>query len=90
MTGADYIATVRLSTKDNETLAEVGETCERVPAESLPWLIEQGLVKTRQQIDAEQNAADLAAAKAALAEPDSRTFDDVITELDMPMTDDEE
>lgn len=44
MNGADYVATTRLSTKKNVTLADVGERCDRVPAESLPWLIEQGLI----------------------------------------------
>ena len=39
MNGADYRARVRLSTKDDTTLAEVGETCERVPASSLPGLL---------------------------------------------------
>ncbi len=39
MTGKDYVARVRLSTKADETLADVGETCERVPAASLPALL---------------------------------------------------
>jgi hypothetical protein len=39
MTGSDYRARVRLSTKDNATLAEVGESCTRVPASSLPLLL---------------------------------------------------
>jgi hypothetical protein len=44
MNGADYIATVRLSTKTNETLAEPGERCTRVPAEALAsWIVPQGL-----------------------------------------------
>jgi hypothetical protein len=42
--GRRYRAAVRLSTKTNETLAEVGETCERVPVTSIPWLLEQGLI----------------------------------------------
>lgn len=44
MNGADYVATVRLSTKENLTLAEPGQTCERVSASSLGWLAEQGLI----------------------------------------------
>jgi hypothetical protein len=44
MNGADYIATVRLSTKQNETLAEPGERCDQVPTASLEWLAEQGLI----------------------------------------------
>lgn len=44
LTGKDFVATVRLSTKANETLAEAGETCERVPESSWPALIAQGLM----------------------------------------------
>lgn len=44
LTGKDYRATVRLSSKDNVTLADVGETCERVPVASWSWLIDQGLM----------------------------------------------
>ena len=44
MNGSDYIAQVRLSTKSNETLAEPGEACHRVPDASLPWLVNQGLI----------------------------------------------
>ena len=42
--GAAFVATTRLSTLKDETLAEAGETCERVPASSLPWLLEQGQI----------------------------------------------
>jgi len=42
MTGSDYRATVRLSTPADETLADVGEVCDRVPEVSLGWLLEQG------------------------------------------------
>lgn len=45
MTGSDYIARVRLSDREDTTLAEVGQTCERVPDDSLPWLAEQGLIE---------------------------------------------
>lgn len=45
MNGVDYIATVRLSNKADETLAVMGEPCDRVPASSLPWLLEQGLIE---------------------------------------------
>lgn len=37
--GKNFRALRRLSTKDNLTLAEVGETCERVPVSSLGWLL---------------------------------------------------
>ena len=43
-TGADYVATVRLSAVDNRTLAEPGETCAKVHSDSLWWLAEQGLI----------------------------------------------
>lgn len=46
MNGADYIATVRLSDKGDDTLAAPGESCDRVPPASLPWLLEQGLIVT--------------------------------------------
>lgn len=42
--GAAYVAVVRLSDKQNRTLAEPGESCARVPASSLPWLVAQGLI----------------------------------------------
>lgn len=45
MTGADYLATVRLSDREDRTLAAPGELCERVPAESLAWLLQQGLIE---------------------------------------------
>lgn len=37
--GANFRARVRLSTKDDVTLALVGETCERVPISSLAGLL---------------------------------------------------
>jgi hypothetical protein len=56
MNGAKYIATVPLTTKGGELLAGVGDTCERVPVESLSWLIEQGLIKTADDIITEDAA----------------------------------
>lgn len=44
MNGNDYVATKRLSLKDDTELAVPGERCGKVPAASLPWLIEQKLV----------------------------------------------
>lgn len=44
MKGSDFVATVRLSTPDDQTLAEPGDTCERVPASSLVWLAAQKLI----------------------------------------------
>jgi hypothetical protein len=46
MNGADYVATVRLTNKAGDVLAMPGDTCERVPDESLPWLFGQGLIAT--------------------------------------------
>jgi hypothetical protein len=42
VSGHNYIALVRVSTKDDETLADVGERCDRVPPRVCPWLIETG------------------------------------------------
>lgn len=39
LNGKDYRAVRRLSTRDDQTLALPGETCERVPASSLPALL---------------------------------------------------
>jgi hypothetical protein len=44
MNGADYVATERLTTKKGDVLAEIGERCDQVPASSLDWLAEQGLI----------------------------------------------
>ena len=43
-TGSDYKATRRLTDRAGEVLANVGETCDRVPADSMGWLIEQRIV----------------------------------------------
>jgi hypothetical protein len=40
--GKDFIALRRLSDAAGRTLADVGETCERVPASSLPGLLAHG------------------------------------------------
>lgn len=45
MNGRDYVALARLSTKDDELLADVGERCDRVPPASLPWLLETGRIE---------------------------------------------
>jgi hypothetical protein len=42
--GFGYRALRRLSTKDNVTLAHEGETCEHVPASSLPALLRSGKI----------------------------------------------
>jgi hypothetical protein len=42
LNGSDYRARTRLSNAANVTLAHIGETCERVPAASLPSLLASG------------------------------------------------
>lgn len=43
--GAGYVARTRLTNKPGTTVfAEVGQTCERVPERSLPWLIARRLI----------------------------------------------
>lgn len=44
MNGRDYIAVRRLSLRDDTTVADVGETCERVPVSSLPGLLASGKI----------------------------------------------
>ncbi len=56
MTGHDYVAVRRLSTKADETLADVGETCARVPIESLPMLLASGkIARVRDAADQERD-----------------------------------
>lgn len=43
--GKRFRALRRLSTKDDVTLAEIGETCERVPVESLAPLLASGKIE---------------------------------------------
>ena len=45
--GADFVALKRLTDKPGNVLAAVGETCERVPAESLGWLLEKGAIQRK-------------------------------------------
>ena len=45
LVGSDYVAMVRLSTKDNRTLALPGEGCDNVPTVSLEWLLRSGKIK---------------------------------------------
>lgn len=42
LNGADFVAVNRLSTRANVTLADVGETCERVPESALLHHYQQG------------------------------------------------
>lgn len=45
LNGTHFRAVRRLSTGHDETLADVGETCERVPASSLSWLLTDRLIE---------------------------------------------
>jgi len=45
MPSSDYVAVRRISTRDDETLAAVGETCDRVPADALEWLEASGAIQ---------------------------------------------
>jgi hypothetical protein len=45
MNGAAYVAVKRLTTLEGAVLADEGQTCEQVPAKSLPWLRDQGLIR---------------------------------------------
>lgn len=42
--GKNYRAVRRLSNAADETLAEIGATCEHVPPASLAWLLRDGLI----------------------------------------------
>jgi hypothetical protein len=48
--GAHLVARRRLSTADDQTLADVGETCERVPAASLRALFEAGHIAMKESV----------------------------------------
>lgn len=43
MKGSDYIAVVRLTTREG-VVAQVGERCDYVPVDSLSWLLAQGRI----------------------------------------------
>ena len=45
MTGREFVAVRRLSNAADHTLAEAGETCERIPADSLPALLASGKIR---------------------------------------------
>lgn len=51
MNGKDFIALRRLSTRADVTLADVGETCERVPISSLPGLLNSGKIRAVEPSD---------------------------------------
>ena len=45
LNGQDFRAVTRISNKANETLANPGETCALVSADSLEWLLECGAIE---------------------------------------------
>jgi hypothetical protein len=63
LSGKDFRACVRLSTKADVTLAEAGDTCERVPVQSLRPLLEAGRIAPVESLEA---------AWADLGRPDER------------------
>ena len=65
--GQDYRARRRLSDQDDHTLAEVGETCERVPVESLEPLLASGHI----ELAVERRAATTHVDTATDASPDA-------------------
>ena len=42
--GRDFVAAVRVYNAQQQVVADVGETCERVPPQSLGWLSRDGLI----------------------------------------------
>lgn len=40
LNGKDFRALTRISSRDNTTVAEIGETCERVDPSALGWLLQ--------------------------------------------------
>jgi hypothetical protein len=44
-TPQDYVAVRRLTTNDDVLLAAPGERCDRVPAESIGWLVAKGWIE---------------------------------------------
>lgn len=45
MSGADFVAVRRISTKANDTLALPGESCVKVPPGALEWLERKGAIR---------------------------------------------
>ena len=75
LNGADYVVVVpdsprgqrlgqsfKISTRDG-VVVRVGETCERVPAKSLPWLLEAGYIR---RVDAEATSGNGTPAERSL------------------------
>ncbi len=62
LNGKDYRAVMRLSNGDDDvTYAEAGETCERVPVESLPGLLIHGYIALVQAPAADVSTQPIAA-----------------------------
>lgn len=51
LNGADYVAIKRVSDVRNKTLAMPGETCERVPASALDWLLKQDHIRRKPDVE---------------------------------------
>ena len=55
--GRDYIALTRISNLADDTTADVGETCARVPAADLPFLLAMDPPAIRLATDEEKGGA---------------------------------
>jgi hypothetical protein len=60
--GSDYRAVRRLSDRANVTLAEAGETCDKVPVESLAPLLASGHIEPVRQAERVESSDALPAA----------------------------
>lgn len=49
MTGTNFVAVRRLTDKEGNVLAEPGQECDRVPEESLGWLLNSGWIKAAEK-----------------------------------------
>jgi hypothetical protein len=47
MKPSDYVARNRITNKAGETLAAIGQSCDRVPPNALPWLLEGGDIEPK-------------------------------------------
>jgi hypothetical protein len=75
LNGADYVATVRLTNKAGDLVfADAGETCERVPPRSLPWLLEGGQIQPVEHTMPADAATSPVASRDVVAENHARLF----------------
>lgn len=58
MNGHDYIATVDLFGADGQCVARAGDRCGKVAEESLPWLLDAGLITLVKDSGGEESKTD--------------------------------